>query len=144
MTDCETLAGSYFRLFLRLHRLLDKRMAEEGASLSRTKMLLYVSKHGPARAADIADFFGFAPRTVTEAIDGLERDGLVTRMPDAHDRRVKQVSITDQGQRVIQATEPLRRGLIDGVFGDLDAAEREQLDGILVKMMAAVEREEAR
>ncbi|MFN3434510.1 MAG: MarR family winged helix-turn-helix transcriptional regulator, partial [Sphingomonas sp.] len=80
---------------------MNRRMAEQGASLARTKLLLFLDRRGPARAADIADFFDNAPRTVTEAIDGLERDGLVIRSPDAHDRRVKQVSITDRGRRVI-------------------------------------------
>jgi DNA-binding MarR family transcriptional regulator len=144
MSDCEPLAAELFRLFLRMQRLMNQRMAEQGASLARTKLLLFLNKRGPARAADIADFFDYAPRTVTEAIDGLERDGLVLRTPDDRDRRVKQVSITDEGRRVIGETEPLRQELIHGVFGALDAAEREALAGMFVKMSTALDAEEAR
>jgi len=139
MSPLEPLAADYFRLFLRMQRLMNRRMAEQGASLARTKLLLFLDRRGPARAADIADYFDQAPRTVTEAVDGLERDGLVRRDPDAHDRRVKQVSITDEGRRVIGETEPLRQELIDGVFGALDAEERERLGAMLARMHAALE-----
>lgn len=139
----DTLASSLFGLFLRMHRLMNRRMADQGASLARTKLLLFLAKRGPARAADIADFFDNAPRTVTEAIDGLERDGLVVRNPDMHDRRVKQVSITDQGRRVIGETEPMRQALIDDVFGVLSATEQAQLNDMLGRMLAAVEAQEA-
>lgn len=139
MSPLEPLAADYFRLFLRMQRLMNRRMAEQGASLARTKLLLFLDRRGPARAADIADYFDQAPRTVTEAVDGLERDGLVRRDPDAHDRRVKQVSITEEGRRVIGETEPLRQDLIDGVFGALDAEERERLGAMLARMHAALE-----
>lgn len=135
----EPLASDLFRLFLRMQRLMNRRMAEQGASLARTKLLLFLHKRGPARAADIADFFDNAPRTVTEAIDGLERDGLVARTPDAHDRRVKHVSITDEGRRVLGETEPLRQDLIDAVFGALDADERAQLSSTLAKLLTALD-----
>lgn len=139
----DTLASSLFNLFLRMHRLMNRRMADQGASLARTKLLLFLAKRGPARAADIADFFDNAPRTVTEAIDGLERDGLVVRSPDMRDRRVKQVSITDQGRRVIGETEPMRQALIDDVFGVLSEEEQARLNEMLDRMMTAVEAQEA-
>jgi DNA-binding MarR family transcriptional regulator len=143
MSASEPLASSLFSLFLRMHRLMNRRMADQGASLARTKLLLFLAKRGPARAADIADFFDNAPRTVTEAIDGLERDGLVVRTPDTRDRRVKQVSITDSGRRVIGETEPMRQALIDDVFGVLSVGEQAQLEDMLGRMLAAVDAQEA-
>lgn len=142
MSAPDHLASSLFSMFLRMHRLMNRRMAEQGASLARTKLLLFLDRRGPARAADIAEYFDNAPRTVTEAIDGLERDGLVVRTPDAHDRRVKQVSITDEGRRVIGETEPLRQELIGSVFGVLNAAEQEQLADMMARMLAAVDEQE--
>ncbi len=143
MSASEPLASSLFSLFLRMHRLMNRRMADQGASLARTKLLLFLAKRGPTRAADIAEFFDNAPRTVTEAIDGLERDGLVVRTPDTRDRRVKQVSITDSGRRVIGETEPMRQALIDDVFGVLSVGEQAQLEDMLGRMLAAVDAQEA-
>lgn len=143
MSAPDHLASDLFSLFLRMHRLMNRRMADQGASLARTKLLLFLERRGPARAADIAEFFDNAPRTVTEAIDGLERDGLVARAPDAHDRRVKQVSITEQGRRVIGETEPLRQELIGSVFRVLDDREQAVLAGMMARMLTAVAEQEA-
>lgn len=139
MACSESLASDLFRIFMRMQRMMNTRMADQGASLARTKLLLYIARRGPVRAADIADFFDQAPRTVTEAIDGLERDGLVVRRPHPRDRRVKQVSITDEGRRVIGETEPLRQELIDGVFGALDSDEQAQLAALLGKLSVALD-----
>jgi predicted transcriptional regulator len=83
MSASETLASDFGRLFLRLHRLLDRRMARSGASLARTKVLMLVEREGPVRATDIAEYFGLAPRTVTESLDALERSARRIRPIDA-------------------------------------------------------------
>jgi DNA-binding MarR family transcriptional regulator len=129
---------------MRMHRLFDRRMARMGASMARTKVLMYVDREGAARAVDMAELFGVAPRTITEALDGLERDRLIRRDPDPDDRRAKRISITDEGKRAIAATEPLRLMLIERIFGPLSAADREQLLAILDKLevqVAALEAE---
>lgn len=142
MSDPHTLSSCFGKLFLRMHRLLDRRMAERGVSFARTKFLLYLSKEGPSRATDIADLLGLAPRTVTEGLDGLERDGLVRRDPDPDDRRAKRVSLTDAGREAIAATEPLRIELVERIFGSLSDAERASLDTTLARLSDALDREE--
>jgi DNA-binding MarR family transcriptional regulator len=144
MRQLDTLASCFGKLFLRMHRLMDRRMAKSGASFSRAKLLLMCEKEGPTRAIDMADMFGLAPRTVTEALDGLERDGLIRREPDAVDRRVKRVIITAEGKRAIDATEPLRVEMIDRIFGRLSEEEQAQLGRILDKLTAAIDDEELR
>ena len=144
MVDLESLLADLARVFLRSHRLLDRRMTAEGASLARTKVLMYLEQQeGEARAADIAEFFGLAPRTVTESIDALERDGMVRREPDPQDRRVKRLSITEAGLAATAATEPLRLALVEQIFGVLDAEERERLGAILAKLSVAIGEQEA-
>jgi DNA-binding MarR family transcriptional regulator len=139
MCDHDNLASSFGKLFLRMHRLFDRRMAESGASFARTKLLLFIQKEGGGRAADIASYLGQAPRTVTEAIDGLERDGLVRRAPDPNDRRVKRVTITPEGEEAVRATEPMRKRLVDEIFGVLDEEESVRLRALLAKLSDAVD-----
>ena len=130
------MAGAY----MRIHRRVDAAMAEQGASLARTKMLLLIERQrGDAKAADLAAWLGQAPRTVTEALDGLERDGLIERTPDAVDRRVKRVAITEEGCRAIAATEPLRHRLTSEIFAPLEPAECEALGDTLEKLIAALD-----
>ena len=131
----DELAREMARVYLLLHRRLDQAMTEQGASLARTRLLLFVANgDGSARAVDIADMFGQAPRTVTQALDALERDGLIARVTDSVDRRVKRLKITGAGRKAIEATEPLRRALIQDVFGVLDDEERTAMREILGKL----------
>ncbi|TCU57450.1 DNA-binding MarR family transcriptional regulator [Novosphingobium sp. PhB57] len=95
-------------LHLRMHRLFNDRMRAHGASLAQLKLLLLMERCGAMRSTDIADALGQAPRTVTEAIDGLERDGLVARSPDPSDRRAKRINLTEAGRAVIREVEPHR------------------------------------
>lgn len=114
----------------------------QGASLAKTKVLMYLLRENPdARAADIAGFFGHAPRTITEMLDGLERDGLIRRVADPADRRAKRIALTTQGRDAVELTEPLRRSLIDRIYGALDEEERSNLAIILEKLSAAAEAE---
>lgn len=130
------MAGAY----MRMHRRIDAAMADQGASLARTKMLLLIQKHGgTARAADLAGLLGQAPRTVTEALDGLERDGLIERVPDAADRRVKRLRITPQGAGAITATEPLRHRLTSEIFAPLGDAECDRLGATLERLIALLD-----
>lgn len=138
MTGAEELTSRFSSVYLRFTRLLDKRMAREGASLARTRVLLMIERRGPVKASDIAELFGLAPRTVTDTLDGMERNGLVRREPDPKDRRAKRILITEAGQQAAAATEPIRRALIDQVIGTLTREEQETLTRILGKLDAAV------
>jgi DNA-binding MarR family transcriptional regulator len=132
----EQLCTDLSRAFTLLRRRFDRAMTEQGASLAQTKILMCVKAYaGAGRAADIAEALDIAPRTVTEALDGLERDGMVQRVPDAEDRRVKRVALTPAGDAAIAVTDPLRRQLGREVMGVLDRSEREHLHAALQKIL---------
>ncbi|WP_343525590.1 MarR family winged helix-turn-helix transcriptional regulator [Sphingomonas sp.] len=139
MIDHQTIATRYGGIYTRLHRLLDRRMAAQGASLARTKMLHHIANNAPVRAADVAEWFDLAPRTVTQAIDTMERDALVVRVPDPADRRAKRLDITDKGRQVILQTEPLRRELIEQAFSLLTEDDVVHFARILDKLEQAIE-----
>ncbi|WP_404477201.1 MarR family winged helix-turn-helix transcriptional regulator [Novosphingobium sp. BL-52-GroH] len=132
----EDLLTDLGRLYSMLRRRFDRAMSEQGASLARTKMLIVIqSEGGTLRAADIADRFGITPRTVTEAVDGLEREGLVVRRPDPEDRRAKRLEITPAGEAAIAVTEPLRRRLVQEIFAVLGDREAEHLHQTVRKLL---------
>ncbi|RPF71640.1 MarR family winged helix-turn-helix transcriptional regulator [Aurantiacibacter spongiae] len=140
MSDLEAIVSAYARLYLDLTRTLDRRMADEGMSLARTKLLICLQKNGSMRGTAIADFFNQSPRTVTEAIDGLERDGFVERTPDPTDRRAKLIGITREGVGAVRTTEPLRERIIGQTFGVLDDDERAMLGHLIGKVDGALAR----
>src|ERR1017187_1113154 len=69
----EQLGELYLEVHHRMRRAFDGGMSACGLSLARTKVLSQLQR-GPARPSVLAAEFGFAPRTVTELVDTLERD----------------------------------------------------------------------
>lgn len=125
-----TTATAFGWAWYRMRRLIDTHLAGHGASLARLKMLVYLAEH-PSISAEIASFFDQAPRTVTQAIDSLEKGGLVTRSPVAEDRRVKLVEITDAGRAMVEQGVPLYDAIVARTFGSLTAGELEALEGAI-------------
>lgn len=114
-------------LHLRMHRLMNDRMKAHGASLAQLKLLTFIERSRSVRSIDIADSLGQAPRTVTEAIDALERDGLVLRTADPNDRRAKRISLTAEGLSVVRAVDPIKDAFTTQLFDTLDAADQDQM-----------------
>jgi DNA-binding MarR family transcriptional regulator len=125
------ISQGMFKLYHQVSRLVNECMMDEGVSLARSKFLLLLECQGPQRSTDIACALGFAPRTVTEAIDGLERDKLVVREPDPKDRRAKIVSITDTGRSVINAAQQPQHKTIEAIFSALSETQKDQLAEII-------------
>jgi len=139
VNELHRLADALRDFILHSHRLMDRRMRAEGVSLARFKLLSHIALDQPVRSADIASTFGYSPRTVTEALDALEREGLIERKPDPVDRRAKQIMITAAGEAALHASQPLRDRLRDEIFGVLSEEERAAMATALAKMNRQLE-----
>jgi DNA-binding MarR family transcriptional regulator len=72
---------------------------------------------------------------VTDLVDRLEERGLIERRPDPDDRRVKLIALTSEGEQLRErALELLYEPPEE--FGNLSAAELEQLSELLMKAVA--------
>jgi len=126
-------ATSFGWTWYRMRRLIDAHLSAHGASMARLKLLAFLAEH-PRRSTDIASFFDQAPRTVTQAIDSLEQNGLVSRLPIDGDRRAKLVEITDSGRAMLEQGLPLYDGIVGLTFGSLTAEELAGLDAAIVHL----------
>jgi DNA-binding MarR family transcriptional regulator len=123
-SDFEQVSEVLRDFYLRSLRVIERTLASSGMSAARARVLMTVAKLGPLRSTDLATMFSQAPRTVTEAIDGLEREKLVRRDPDPEDRRAKKISLTDDGAKMAEVADALFRSHVRRVFGVLDDDER--------------------
>ncbi len=89
---------------------LNEALAPHGLTFARYEalMLLYFSQAGALPLGKIGARLQVHPASVTNLIDGLERDGLVERVPHPSDRRTTLATITDTGrERAQSATDEL-------------------------------------
>ncbi|MEV7279894.1 MarR family transcriptional regulator [Streptomyces sp. NPDC093111] len=99
--------------------------ASENLTASQAKALT-VLRRGPAAMRALAETMTCDASNITGIIDRLEKRGLVRREADASDRRVKNVILTADGERVTDAIRAKMRTTQDGLDG-LGAEERDAL-----------------
>ena len=122
-----------------LRRVVDAGMTAGGLSLARTKVLEVLARHpSPLRQSELAEALGHAPRSVTQAVEALERDGLVTRTPSTEDRRSKLVTLTPQGAKALAAGTTAGEDVLSEIFGTLDDDQLALLDKLLDTVDAAI------
>jgi len=82
---------------------------ESGLSMSQLGALLHLHHAGSSGITDIGDHLGVTSAAASQMLDRLVRQGLILRLEDPSDRRVKQVVLTDKGLQVIHETARARQ-----------------------------------
>jgi len=132
MTAEPELVGlHYLTVAYRVRKALDGHMAASGLSLARTKLLEILADRGALRQSALAGELGLAQRSVTQAVEGLARDGLVERTPDPDDGRAKLVAMTAAGATALAAGTGAGEHLLQQVFGALSPQQLADLDALL-------------
>ncbi|USX53358.1 MarR family winged helix-turn-helix transcriptional regulator [Lentzea sp. HUAS12] len=129
--DAGELGLRYLTTSARIRRTVDERMAASGVSLARTKILQVLAGLGPVKQTRLATELGMAARSITQAVEAMERDGLVERSADAADKRAKVVSATPAGLTALAAGEASGDAVLRSIFERLGPARLEALDEIL-------------
>lgn len=102
-------------------RAFDEALAASGGSLSIWLILLNAMIRPGSNQRELADAVGLGEATLTHHLNGMERDGLLTRRRDPNNRRVHIVELTPEGTalfRQMRSTATafdaaLRKGVTD-------------------------------
>jgi len=138
MATPEQVGERYLTFHHRMHKVVDDRMSVSGLSLARTKVLAELLRRGPTRQSVLAANFGFAPHSITDIVDALERAGLAERRADPTDRRAKLVAVTSSGEAALALASATRERLLRQIFGALEAGERATMIRLLDALDNAV------
>jgi DNA-binding MarR family transcriptional regulator len=104
-------------------------------SNARYNVMRAVLDHGPERMSRIAGAVGISPRSLTDLVDALTKEGYLRRLADPHDRRSVLIELTASGHEVVRAGRRARLTQAAQVFQDLDTTERANLERLLVKLV---------
>ncbi|WP_405746255.1 MarR family transcriptional regulator [Streptomyces sp. NBC_01525] len=123
------------RAAARGHRLVAEALATEGMRMMHHAVLSAVAETGPVSQAELGRIVGIDPKDMVTVVTDLQRDGLVTRTPDPRDRRKNAVEVSAEGRRVLRRTQKLGDRANDELTAALTPAEREQLIGLLTRIV---------
>ncbi|MET2717411.1 MarR family transcriptional regulator [Streptomyces harbinensis] len=79
-------------------------LADLGIS-PRAHCVLHEARHGELTQTQIATAIGLDKTTMVVLTDRLEKDGLAERTPSPSDRRVKILTLTDKGRRLLRRSQ---------------------------------------
>ncbi|AHG63421.1 MarR family winged helix-turn-helix transcriptional regulator [Advenella mimigardefordensis] len=116
-------------------------LAPHGLSEGRFVLLflLDAAKNGLAPNV-LAQQAGVKRATITGLLDGLEREGLIERQLDSHDRRGVLIVLTSKGKQLAKTVVNQHSHWIAGIFGTLSTTEQKQLSTLLDLVAQALPR----
>jgi DNA-binding MarR family transcriptional regulator len=120
----DDLADDLLRHAARLSRWAN-RTADMPLPWSTARTLSLVEELGPARVTTLAEADEVSQPTMTNQLQRLEADGLVSRVPDPADARAALVSLTAAGADALAATRRARGAALERVLAAVAPSEAE-------------------
>ncbi|WP_112832851.1 MarR family winged helix-turn-helix transcriptional regulator [Ensifer sp.] len=136
------LLGRLSRLSTHIGREIEKTFSERGLSSSSFDVLATLRRSGPPYRLSPGDLLAttmVSSGTMTNRIDQLEKAGLVERLDNPEDRRGVIIALTDEGLRRVDEAATAHVANQHRVVSDLSPEEKEKLDALLRKYLAAFE-----
>ncbi len=130
--ELEAAVGFWLRLAQQRDlRAFNDRFSRAGVSQLAYAILLVLEANPGCRPAGLAAAVRVRQPNLVEPLDGLVREGLVSRAPDPRDGRAQTLALTGQGLRRLDELKAVHAGLIEGYRGALGAEDYAVLVGLL-------------
>lgn len=132
--QAQTLVSLLPTLMRRLFAMEDDPAAELPLAQLRVCVLLV---EGPRAMSALSRELGVSLSAVTQLADRLERAGLVNRVAEGTDRRVRCLQLTEQGEKVLQFRNEVRTQRVRAVLEQLSPGSRRALLSALETLVDA-------
>jgi DNA-binding MarR family transcriptional regulator len=105
-----------------------------GLAMWAYAVLLHLGEQPVRSQAALAEAIGADKTRIISVLDDLTARGLIRRWPDPDDRRVRLLSITDDGRRLRDAAQAAIQAAEEDLLGRLTPPERETFLNALRKL----------
>lgn len=130
-----------FGMILRCGDLFDKlvikNLKEYGISKTHWDVLCKVyfdTEDQKIKLSELGRRMMVSKANITGLANRMEDNGLIKKISESDDARVKEITITDKGFGLLEKVLPNYKDLILSFFNDIDAKERERLLVILTSL----------
>jgi DNA-binding MarR family transcriptional regulator len=118
-----------------LESRVESRLSEAGLSMAKLAALRALTLAGDSLPlGQLAERLACVKSNVTQLVDRLETDGLVSREGDPSDRRSRLAVLTDAGRKAYARGSDLQQQVERELFGTLSHDESAQLEKLLAKL----------
>ncbi len=118
-------------------RHFSERMETIGLTPRLWGALNVLDAEAPISQQQLGQAIGMDPSSMVGTIDELESRGLVQRRPHPSDRRAHALHLTDAGRDILSSGRGVARAAQEELLAPLDADDRLQLHGLLLRIAEA-------
>ncbi|WP_309083817.1 MarR family transcriptional regulator [Chelativorans sp.] len=126
------------RIMGRYNASLRAELARMGLTTPKMRTLAILSVIDNLAISQLGVYAVVDVSTLSRALDSLEAEGLVRRVPDAEDSRSTRVTITEEGRIAFEKLWPTMRQSYERMFVGIDAAERAAFVATLQKILVNI------
>jgi MarR family 2-MHQ and catechol resistance regulon transcriptional repressor len=117
-----------------IHERIKEEMVKNKLSITEFSVLEVLYQKGKQTIQQIGNCILISSGSMTYVIDKLEQKGLIKRNDCANDRRVIHVTLTEEGNELMEVIMPKHHKLVDDMFDSLNSDEAETLVNLLKKV----------
>jgi DNA-binding MarR family transcriptional regulator len=118
-----------------IHDFVESRLSTVGLSIPRLAALQrLIDAGGSLPLGQLAERLACVKSNVTQLVDRLEADGLVTRTLDAGDKRSRLAVITDVGRQIHDDGARIQHDVEEELFATLSVEDSLRLAEIMLKL----------
>lgn len=122
-SDVQQVSDAIDRIRRLTARMGARLQVEVGLNVAQATALDFIAE-GATRVRDVADTLQQHVSTASRLVDGLVRDGLITRTEDPDDRRAVVLELTGAGEARMAQVATFRRGWVGAALSGLSREER--------------------
>ncbi len=119
-------------------------MDETGLSFSQVNTLMRLHFAGQADISDISEQMGITNAAASQLVERMVRLGVLDRMADPIDRRIKRLALTPKGHALAEKLVDMRRKWVEQFTYSLTSRQREAISDALLVMTDAAQNIDAK
>jgi DNA-binding MarR family transcriptional regulator len=133
--DGDTLSHWVKLAFITMRREMEASLRKSGMTITQWRALGVILHEPGATHSDLMRHLEIEAPSVTSLVNGMERKGWVKRTRSTADARVKRLSLTARGRRMIEEAEEAMGPIEERMAGTLSASDLATLKRLLHDMI---------
>lgn len=131
--------GKYLKHIMNhMIRKIDHKVSQDGLTTVQGRVIGYLAKKERVGEVvfqrDVEEEFHIRRSSVTSIIQGLEKNGYITRESVAQDARLKKIILTDKGRKINQSVRETILSEEEKILQVLTSEEKEQFFYLIQKL----------
>ena len=117
-------------------RLVDGPLRELGLAIGQLPVLVSLKQGEALTQAELARIARVEQPSMTQLLTRMERDGLIQRIPDPADKRVRLISLTDRARKLLPRAKAVMEAMSNEALKGFSTSDIQTLDTLVKRINA--------